>query len=580
MAKLDERKKWEDYDILELPDGTKIDMAKLLDEQARARTALVHLIPYFNEFISKFRFIYTFHVDTQATDGRDIFINPLFTSQLDFTGKVFVMAHEVMHCVLQHLRRMGDRDHEKSNIAADYECNITLATTNTSSGRPLVSYNAIKSLGAYIDKKYEGWGFEAIYKDCESSISKDKTQQPNQKHDKGNNQQDNGQGNNQGGSQGGQGQDNGLQDTGNQDSGQPGNGQRGSAPNGRGNNQGQGQGDQGDQGGSQGGGKVGKVKSSDMTKGGQGGSQGGQNPGQGGSQGGSTGQNGHSTGDGFGQGGQGNGKTGNVTPGDMTTGSAPDGSLPGAMVDGRTGDEIAEKEGYGKNSKSQESAVGEWASDVQKSIGNAPGNLRSKLQQIFNTNTDWKKILQKIVGRSINTTATRSAFANKNVLAAQGRIARTEKDKYDTVDFIMCCIDTSGSMTEKTLQLVLSEVYTMAVKKKPISLAIVMCDVQIQDIIIYNNLNEFKRNIRNIHVKGGGGTELKPCWDLLREDPRFKKRNCELMMVFTDGYLNQYKRDRKTQNNLCWCVVDNPSFDLKYKDTNTYLVHLDTKNIK
>ena len=37
-------------------------------------------------------------------------------------------------------------------------------------------------------------------------------------------------------------------------------------------------------------------------------------------------------------------------------------------------------------------------------------------------------------------------------------------------------------------------------------------------------------------------------------------------MVFTDGYLNQYKRDPRTMRNLCWVILDNPSFDVKYKD--------------
>lgn len=170
-------KKWEDYDWVIAPNGEKINMDKLLDDQARARTALIHLVPYFAEFIGKFRFIYTFQVPTQSTDGRDIFINPQFTANLSFDGKVFVMAHEIMHCVLNHLRRSKaiGADHYKANVAADYECNITLTemgVTGTKSGSrgdtitvPIVSMKTIEEIGALIDKKYSGWGFEKIYKD-------------------------------------------------------------------------------------------------------------------------------------------------------------------------------------------------------------------------------------------------------------------------------------------------------------------------------------------------------------------------------------------------------------------------------
>ena len=45
-------KKWEDYDTIICPDGQEIDMQALLDDQERAKAALVHLCPFFGEFIS------------------------------------------------------------------------------------------------------------------------------------------------------------------------------------------------------------------------------------------------------------------------------------------------------------------------------------------------------------------------------------------------------------------------------------------------------------------------------------------------------------------------------------------------
>lgn len=150
-------KKWEDYDTIVCPDGQEIDMQKLIDDQYRAKAALTHTLPWVSGLISKLRFVYTFKVQTQATDGYNLFVNPQFTYNLDFTGKVFVMAHEVMHNLLNHLRRGKGHDPQKSNIAADYECNITLADI-----KPF-NEKMIKDLGAYIDKKYKGMGYEAIY---------------------------------------------------------------------------------------------------------------------------------------------------------------------------------------------------------------------------------------------------------------------------------------------------------------------------------------------------------------------------------------------------------------------------------
>lgn len=166
-------KKWEDYDTIICPDGQEIDMQALLDDQERAKAALVHLCPFFGEFIGKLRPVYTFRIETQATDGKDLLINPQFTYNLDFSQKVFVLAHEIMHCVLNHMRRAKNLGitPKQANIAADYECNISLAKDAGTDGLGIISIATMQKTKAYVDKKYAGWGFERIYDDCKSQYS-------------------------------------------------------------------------------------------------------------------------------------------------------------------------------------------------------------------------------------------------------------------------------------------------------------------------------------------------------------------------------------------------------------------------
>ena len=255
--------------------------------------------------------------------------------------------------------------------------------------------------------------------------------------------------------------------------------------------------------------------------------------------------------------------------------------MPGSMIDEKAADKIAESEGYGKNNETVDQATKGTEQKVKKSWGNAPGALKQKLADLYNTNTDWKKLLKNIIGHALSPEDKRSAYANKNVLVSQDRIARTDKDRFDHLDFIMCCIDSSGSMDDDQLRLVLSEVYSLALKKKPITLVVVKCDTEIQDVKIYNSLRELKNYARTATVKGRGGTDLRPCWELLHKDPRFKKRRCELFMMFTDGYIpEQPPRDRKTMQNLCWCIIDNPTFEVENKDRYTTKINFDTKNIR
>jgi hypothetical protein len=96
-----------------------------------------------------------------------------------------------MHCLLNHLRRAEELGHPmwKANIAADYECNITLVDNFE-----LVKFDTVKKLNALIDKKYSGWGYEKIYADNPSGSSQnsmDNSEQASQAGGQGGSQDQN-----------------------------------------------------------------------------------------------------------------------------------------------------------------------------------------------------------------------------------------------------------------------------------------------------------------------------------------------------------------------------------------------------
>lgn len=256
----------------------------------------------------------------------------------------------------------------------------------------------------------------------------------------------------------------------------------------------------------------------------------------------------------------------------------------GGMISTEEGEQICRGEGYEPEGGSDSTVEREWKDAALKSIqklkGDEAGNYKNKIEGLYKTSSDWKKELRKVVGHSISPEDKRQAYANKNILVAQDRIARTDKDKYDNLDYMMAWIDSSGSMSNDQLKICLSEVYQVALAKKPIKLVVIQCDTRIQEIKEYTDLRKLKQDMIHATVKGRGGTELKPCWDLLINDPKYKRRPCELVMVFTDGYLDQYKRNPKTMKNLCWVILDNPSWNIQYKDINTKVVYINTADIK
>ena len=168
-----EDKKWEDYDTIKCPNGQIIDMQALLAEQQNAKVALIRVMPWLGGFIGRLRFVYTFRVQTQATDGYNLFVNPQFTYNLNLLQKTFVLAHEVMHCLLNHMRRAQGRgdDMNKANVAADYEANIALADV------PPFSVKMIKDMHALIDENFRTLSYEEIYDKVSSSGDSQQNQQ-------------------------------------------------------------------------------------------------------------------------------------------------------------------------------------------------------------------------------------------------------------------------------------------------------------------------------------------------------------------------------------------------------------------
>ena len=64
-----------------------------------------------------------------GTDGIRLFVNPEFGDELSREQTIFVLLHEIMHCILLHMHRFKENPlykHAKFNHAADYEVNAIL----------------------------------------------------------------------------------------------------------------------------------------------------------------------------------------------------------------------------------------------------------------------------------------------------------------------------------------------------------------------------------------------------------------------------------------------------------------------
>src|ERR1017187_4810310 len=66
---------------------------------------------------------------TAATDGKYFYYNREFVKKLDKAQLLFLTAHEILHCIYDHIFRKGSRDKDLWNMAADFIVNWTLIHT-------------------------------------------------------------------------------------------------------------------------------------------------------------------------------------------------------------------------------------------------------------------------------------------------------------------------------------------------------------------------------------------------------------------------------------------------------------------
>lgn len=93
---------------------------------------------------------------TAATDGRKIWMNRDFVKKLTSDELIFVVAHEVLHAVFDHLTRRQSRDPQYFNMAADYVINYTLHKNRIGTMPPV---------GLFSDKYTDEWSAEEVYDD-------------------------------------------------------------------------------------------------------------------------------------------------------------------------------------------------------------------------------------------------------------------------------------------------------------------------------------------------------------------------------------------------------------------------------
>jgi len=99
---------------------------------------------------------------TAAVDGRRLYYNSRFVQTKTIPELQFLLAHEILHVIYDHLGRRGDRDPQLANCAQDYVVNDDLVQHNIG--------DMIKP--CLWDPKYRGMSWEEVYDQLYDEVDK------------------------------------------------------------------------------------------------------------------------------------------------------------------------------------------------------------------------------------------------------------------------------------------------------------------------------------------------------------------------------------------------------------------------
>jgi predicted metal-dependent peptidase len=124
--------------------------------QARVKMLFKH--PFFGQLALRLKLVdASSWCPTAAVDGRNFFYNADFIKQLDNEELVFLVGHELGHCMFEHFLRRGNREAMLWNMAGDYVINWILKREKIG--------KVINKVQICLDPKYADWTTEQVYDD-------------------------------------------------------------------------------------------------------------------------------------------------------------------------------------------------------------------------------------------------------------------------------------------------------------------------------------------------------------------------------------------------------------------------------
>lgn len=158
------RKRSKEFEKLVGPMDPKVDV-QARERLVTARIGLLLRHSFFGNLATRLKLTNADEwCSTAATDGVKLYYNSRFIMMLKAKEVEFLVGHEVLHVVYDHLDRRGSRDPQIWNIANDYAVNADLKRHRVG--------EFIRTVPCLYEQKYDGKASEEIYDDLMKNVQK------------------------------------------------------------------------------------------------------------------------------------------------------------------------------------------------------------------------------------------------------------------------------------------------------------------------------------------------------------------------------------------------------------------------
>jgi len=164
VAPTKKRKRSKKFENLVGPTDAKVDF-NARERLVTARIGLLLRHSFFGNLATRMQLVNADEwCSTAATDGLKFYYNSRFIMMLKPKEVEFLVGHEVLHVVYDHMGRRGTRDPQLWNIADDYAVNADLKRHKVG--------EFIKTVPCLYEAKYDGKSAEEIYDDLYEKAEK------------------------------------------------------------------------------------------------------------------------------------------------------------------------------------------------------------------------------------------------------------------------------------------------------------------------------------------------------------------------------------------------------------------------